>query len=238
VSLLYRAEQWLTIAQLVHAWANELADTNNSASQLEGHLWHYLREDVINGFFDDSGPLRNGSRLGLRVIDHRSSQLPYVAGRLLFGKMQLPFRSKADHILGAKEAVLDFARRHELPPPSWWSDATKGGSEPSRAPKPAPGTAWYDRPRDVSEPSRAAEELKPASDAMTKEEMWSVCYAEEAAGRKEPNVKELSAAVQPLLQRKGFRASRRQIEKLAEEPEFKRRRRPPGKTVASERRKE
>jgi hypothetical protein len=80
--------------------------------------------------------------------------------------------------------------------------------------------------------------LKPASEAMTKEEMRSVCNAEQAAGRKQPNIKELSAAVQPLLQRKGFRASRRWIEKLAEAPEFKRRRRPPGKTVASERRKE
>jgi hypothetical protein len=23
-----------------------------------------------------------------------------------------------------KEAILDFARRHELPPPSWWADGT------------------------------------------------------------------------------------------------------------------
>src|SRR5262245_17081495 len=106
MSLLYRAEQWLTIAQLVSGWANELADANNSASQLEGHLWHYLREDVINGLFDDSGPLRYGSRLGLRIIDHRSSQPRYVTGRLLFGKMHLPFRPKGDHILAAKEAVL------------------------------------------------------------------------------------------------------------------------------------
>jgi hypothetical protein len=214
VSLLYRAEQWLTIARLVPAWANELADTSSSASQLEGDLWHYLHEDVINGLLDDSGPLINGSRLGLRFIDS-SGRGVYVNGRLLFGKMQLPFRSKGDHISAAKEAVLDFAQRHEMPPPSWWSAATKGGSEPSRAP----------------------EELKPASEAMIKEEMWSVCNAEQAAGRKEPNVKELSAAVQPRLQRKGRRASRRSIEKLAEAPEFKRRRRRPGKTVASERRK-
>ena len=25
-----------------------------------------------------------------------------------------------------KEAALDFARRHELPPPSWWTDAWRG----------------------------------------------------------------------------------------------------------------
>ena len=265
MSLLYRAEQWLTIAQLVPAWANELAGANSSTSQVEGDLWHYLREDVINGLFDDSGPLRNGSRLGLRVIDHRSSQPPYVAGRLLFGKMHLPFRSKGDHILAAKEAVLNFARRREVPPPSWWSDATKGGSELSRAPeelKPAPGTAWYDRPRDVSkpsrspeelepapaaawfnrpkgvsEPSRSPEELKPAPDAIINQEIRFVYADADAAGTKRPNIKELPAAVHPLLEQKGFRASGRRIQQLGEAPEFKRCRRPPGKTVASEQRK-
>ena len=133
-------------------------------------------------------------------------------------------------VLYVVEALLEFARRHKGQPPSW-CDASKGEIQPSRSPEelePAAGTAWYDRPRDVSEPSRAPEELKPASEAMTKEEMWSVCNEEQAAGRKEPNVKELSAAVQPRLQRKGYRASRRWIEKLAEAPEFKRRRRPPG----------
>jgi hypothetical protein len=215
VSLLYRAEQWLTIAQLVRAWANELADANSSASQLESDLWHYLRDDVINGLFDDSGPLRNGSRLGLRVIDHRSSQPPYVAGRLLFGKMHLPFRPKGDHILVAKEAVLNFAQRREVPPPSWWSDATKGGNELSRAP----------------------EELKPAPDAIINQEIRFVYTDAGAAGRKQPNIKELPAAVHPLLEQKGFRTSGRRIQQLGEAPEFKRCRRPLGKTVASERRK-
>jgi hypothetical protein len=212
--LLDRAEGWLRLARLVPAWANELADANSSPSSLEGDLWHYLHEDVINGLLDDSGPLINGSRLGLRFIDS-SGRGVYVNGCLLFGKMRLPFREMGQRILGAKEAVLDFARRRELSPPSCWSDATKGGRELSRAP----------------------EELKPASEAMTKEEMRSVCKEEQAAGRKEPNVKELSALVQPRLQRKGRRASRRWIEKLAEAPEFKSRRRPRGKTVASERRK-
>jgi hypothetical protein len=46
----------------------------------------------------------------------------------------------------------------------------------------------------------------------------------------------LAAATQALLRRNGRSASKRWIEKLAEAPEFKRRRRPPGRTVASERR--
>jgi hypothetical protein len=215
VSLLYRAEQWLTIAQVVPAWANELADANSSASQIENDLWHYLREDVINGLFDDSGPLRNGSRLGLRVIDHRSSQPPYVAGRLLFGTMHLPFRPKGDHILVAKEAVLDFARRREVPPPSWWSDATKRESQPSRS----------------------QVKLRPAPVRIVIEAIRCAYDAAEDAGRKPPNIKELPAAVQPFLQQKGFSASGRHIQQLGNAEEFKRRRRPPGKTVASERQK-
>lgn len=164
--LLDRAEGWLRLARLVPARANELADATSSPSSLEGDLWHYLHEDVINGLLDDSGPLINGSRLGLRFIDS-SGRGVYVNGRLLFGKMHLPFRGMAQRILMAKEAVLDVARRREVPPPSWC--ATKGGSELSRAPeelKPALGTAWYDRPRDVSEPSRSQVKLKPAPDRI------------------------------------------------------------------------
>jgi len=59
----------------------------------------------------------------------------------------------------------------------------------------------------------------------------------EAEGRKPPNINELPAAVQPILQRKGFYASGRRIKQLGEREEFKRRRRPSGRTVASERRK-
>jgi hypothetical protein len=29
-----------------------------------------------------------------------------------------------------KEAALDFARRHELPPPSWWTDAFAASTKP------------------------------------------------------------------------------------------------------------
>ena len=37
-----RAEQWLTLAQLVPSWANELADDILSPSQLERDLWQCL----------------------------------------------------------------------------------------------------------------------------------------------------------------------------------------------------
>jgi hypothetical protein len=65
---------------------------------------------------------------------------------------------------------------------------------------------------------------------------WAYDAAEEE-GRRSPNIKELAAAVQPFLQQKGFSASGRRIQHIGDEEEFKKRRRRPGKTVASERQK-
>ena len=79
--------------------------------------------------------------------------------------------------------------------------------------------------------------MKPAPDRIVIEAIRCAYDAAEAAGTKPPNVKELPAAVQPFLQQKGFRASGRRIQQLGAAEEFKRRRRRPGKTVASERQK-
>ena len=174
--------------------------------------WHYLHEDIINGLLDDSGPLINDSRFGLRFIDSSGLGV-YVNGGLLFGKMHLPFRGMAQRILVAKEAVLDFARRHEVPPPSSGSDASNGVSQPSRSPG----------------------QLKLASTTMIKEEIRSEYAAAKAADTKAPNIKEIQAPVQLRLEKKGFFASKRRIEHLAKDEEFKKLRRPPGKTVKSER---
>jgi hypothetical protein len=214
VPLLDRAEGWLRLARLVPAWASELADATNSASALEADLWHYLHEDAMNGLLDDSGPLINGSRFGLRFIDS-SGRGVYVEGRLLFGKMHLPFRGRGQRILVAKEAVLDFARRHGLRPPSWWAVASKGETQPSRS----------------------QVKLKPAPDRIVIDAIRCAYDAAQASGSKPPNIKELPAAVQPLLQQQGFSASGRHIQQLGEAEEFERRRRQPGKTVASERHK-
>jgi hypothetical protein len=116
-------------------------------------------------------------------------------------------------LLLAKEVVLDFARRHELPPPSWWSDATKRVRQPSRSPV----------------------ELKLAPRAIIIEASNSAYDAAEAADWKPPNIKELSAAVQSLLQQKGYRASGLYIQQIGKAEEFRHRRRLPGKTVTSER---
>jgi hypothetical protein len=203
------AEQWIVLAELVPAWANELADASHSPGQLEHDLWQCLHEDGAIGFLDYSGPLKIGRRWGLCVVDY-NGEFRYVSGRLLLGRVPFPFRRSGHRILLAKKATLDFARRHRLPPPSWWKRETQ-------------------RSR--------SQVLKPASDRMIREAIGWAYDAAEEEGRKPPNIKELAAAVQPFLQQKGFSASGRRIQQLGADEEFKRRRRPPGKTVASERQK-
>jgi hypothetical protein len=199
---------WLSVAELVPAWAKELADATTSVFEIRDKLWYDLEKDVINGLLDD--PLRNGSRLGLRAIDP-TGHPGYIEGRQLYGL----FRMMEESILLSKEAVLDLARRHKLSPPSWWSDATERETQPSQP----------------------QVELKPAPAPIVIEAIRCAYDAAEVAGRKPPNIKELPAAVQPFLQHKGVSASGRRIQQLGDHEEFKRRRRRPGKTVASERQK-
>jgi hypothetical protein len=200
--------EWLSVAQLVPAWAKELAETTASFYDLRDKLWYDLREDVVNGFLDD--PLGDGSRLGLRAIDPAGHPRSIEGWRLreLFGEME-------ESILVSKEAVLESARRHKRRPPSWCSEATKRETQPSQS----------------------QVKLKPAPDRIVIEGIrWAYDTAEHE-GSKPPNIKELPAAVRPFLQERGFSASGRTIPRLGEAEEFKRRRRRPGKTIASERRK-
>jgi len=202
-----RAEQWIVLAELVPDWANELADGSHSPGQLEDDLWQWLYEDATIGLLDDSGPLKNGRRRGL-CVDH-NGEYRYVSGRLLLvGRVPFPFRRSGHRILLAKKTTLDFARRHRLPSPSWLKRETQR--------------------------SRSQEKLKPARDPIVIEEIRRAYDAAKNEGRKPPNIKELPAAVQPLLKERKFSATGRQIERLGDHEEFKRRRRPPGKTLASE----
>jgi hypothetical protein len=86
------------------------------------------------------------------------------------------------------------------------TDATKGGSLPSRP----------------------SQQLPPAPEAMIVGAIRSDYHRAQAAGEKPPNIKEVSKTVQLFLEQNRYRASRRQVEKLAEAEEFKLLRLPPG----------
>jgi hypothetical protein len=82
-----------------------------------------------------------------------------------------------------------------------------------------------------------SDELRMASASMIDTEISDAYSAAERAGQKPPNIKEIAKVVQDGLLAKGYQASVPKIQKLAEAEKHKRRRRKPGATVASEKRR-
>jgi len=125
LSVLFATKDWLTIAQLVPAWGRELGRTAPDPSRVEQDLQHELIEDIVNGRFDNSGPLREGQGSGLRLIapDYKAR---FVTSNDL--RPLVPLDPWLHHIVMMKDAVLDFARRRRVPPPSWW-DARGSASD-------------------------------------------------------------------------------------------------------------
>jgi hypothetical protein len=132
MSILFRTKGWLTVAQLARAWTAEILGAEQDPQQFEQELVHLLLEDIVNNRLDDAGPLAEGRRLGLRVItpDGRAGFLEghQVRDLILPGGALTFFLHR---IVLMKEAALDFARRHELPPPSWWTDAFAASTKPA-----------------------------------------------------------------------------------------------------------
>jgi hypothetical protein len=132
MSILFRTKECLTVAQLARAWTAEIPGAKQDPQQFEQDLVHLLLEDIVNKRLDDAGPLAEGRRLGLRFInpDGRASFLDgHQVRDLIPFSDTLPFF--LDRIVVMKEAALDFARRHELPPPSWWTDAFAASPKPA-----------------------------------------------------------------------------------------------------------
>ena len=133
MSILFRTKGWLTLAQLLPAWASELAESRTNADRIERDLKQLLIEDIINGRLDDAGPLADGRRLGMRIItpENRAGYLEGHQARELIttGGTPAAFSFVSNRLLVLKEAVLDFARRHKVPPPSWWTDASRAANE-------------------------------------------------------------------------------------------------------------
>jgi hypothetical protein len=93
-------------------------------------------------------------------------------------------------------------------------------------------------PGGMSGAARGAKrELRPAPDSMIHKAISEVYDEAEKCALKPPNVKEIVAPVQTMLLDKGYEASGRHIQELAEHRMHKSRRRKPGTTVASEKRR-
>ena len=131
MSILFRTREWLTLSQLTRAWGEELEQGGRGRQHSVQDLVHSLKEDIVNGRLDDLGPLRKGRRLGVRLITSENKPI-LVEGRELLHLFNADHRI-LDYVIVMKEAVLDFARRHQLPPPSWWTDLTAKSTPTSQA---------------------------------------------------------------------------------------------------------
>ena len=78
--------------------------------------------------------------------------------------------------------------------------------------------------------------LKPASKPMIESEVRRVYDIADKEGKKPPNIREVAKPVQDLLRGNGYKTSAKQIQEIAERPEFAKRRWPPGKTLKTEKR--
>jgi hypothetical protein len=89
---------------------------------------------------------KNGRRLGLRLDHHGRGE--FIEGHEVHALIACSEPISPHKILVMKEAILDFALRREIPPPSWWADntsvspdagvTTKDSSSIASSPMPAP----------------------------------------------------------------------------------------------------
>jgi hypothetical protein len=79
--------------------------------------------------------------------------------------------------------------------------------------------------------------LRPAPDSRIHKTISEVYDNAERVGLKAPNIREIVAPVQKKLSAEGYTATGRRIQQLAENDAYKSRRRKPGITIASEKRR-
>jgi hypothetical protein len=125
MSILFRSRKCLTIFQLTRAWGFELAKGGGEPEQHVHDLTHILMQDIVNGHLDDSGPFWDGRRSGVAFIT-ANYKVGFTEGRyfLELATSELTKNWVLHYVVVMKEAVLDFASRHGIPPPSWWTDGT------------------------------------------------------------------------------------------------------------------
>jgi hypothetical protein len=142
MSSLFRTQKCLTILRLTRAWGLELAKGGGEPEQHVHDLTHILLQDIVNGRLDDSGPFWDGRRSGVAVIT-ANYKVGFIEGRCL---LELATSEPTKnwvlrYVVVMKEAVLDFASRHEIPPPSWWTDGSSVSPEAGVTMKGSPSIA-------------------------------------------------------------------------------------------------
>jgi hypothetical protein len=97
---------------------------------------------------------------------------------------------------------------------------------------------WLNAGGEVPAQETSGDELRTAPVDIINETIRAVYDDADRAGQKAPNVKEVVKPVQAKLRDNGFKASSSRIQEIADAEEYKKRRRKPGPTLASERRRQ
>ena len=92
-----------------------------------------------------------------------------------------------------------------------------------------PYPTFWKRESEATSPT-----LKSATERRMIDAVRRVYDIADKEGEKPPNIREVAKPVQDLLRGNGYKASAKQIQAIAERPEFEKRRRSPGKTLKSE----
>jgi hypothetical protein len=151
----------------VDAWGSELAKVGEEPNRSQNALQHVLLEDIINGRLDHTGPLQDGRKRGLHL--EFGGRAYFVEGHEIRTLMADPSFS-LHGILIMKEAVLDFAKRRQIPAPSWWADSTsvstdadvttKGAHSIAASPIPAPTHSATPRGRKAKKLNQVKETMR------------------------------------------------------------------------------
>jgi len=70
----------------------------------------------------------DGRRLGLRGVTPEN-KAAFIEGPQLLDLIRTKEPWLLHYVVVMKEAVLDFAQRHQLPSPSWWTDSSSTPTE-------------------------------------------------------------------------------------------------------------
>ena len=138
--------------------------------------------------------------------------------------LQPNWRQHLRYLASIAEAQRDWGWWHKSP----WSELTRVVVKDSDY------LTWLEMA--TGSPSATPTDQMPrlASETAIRRSIDAAYDQAEATRQKPPNVNEIGPIVQRGLRSQGLEASKRQIQQIANHADYKKRRRPPGKTVASE----
>jgi hypothetical protein len=142
--------------------------------------------------------------------------------RLTFTNRERPFRSKEQSVFETCVCFKEESRG------VYWSDIQFRADEIL--------AVWPSKFEQNEHEHTPTRKTRLASDTLIHKTINQIYDEAEATGSKPPNVKEIVAPVQTKLQVAGYEASGRRIQQLADADVYKKRRRRPGPTLASEKR--